>query len=168
MTGSLIAHPESASSCAGEEATSGHSAIRDAMAAWSRSATAGHKWPRRCAAAAQFLVPIDCRVNNPVRSVRPIYAALKRTAAILAIGTVIAGLLAYALAHRMTEPIRLLEEGNRADRSWTFDHASDRRMLSVWPDSFKQDGCRGDRKSTPIRSVPPRKRIGSVIRCASA
>jgi adenylate cyclase len=37
----------------------------------------------------------------------PIYAALWRTAELLLVGTIFSGLLAYALARRMTEPIRL-------------------------------------------------------------
>ena len=41
----------------------------------------------------------------------PIYASLRRIAAILLASSVLVGLLAYALARRMTEPIRRLEEG---------------------------------------------------------
>jgi adenylate cyclase len=41
----------------------------------------------------------------------PIYAALRRTGSLLLAGAILAGLLAYALASRMTEPIRQLEEG---------------------------------------------------------
>src|SRR5262249_11825962 len=52
----------------------------------------------------------------------PIYAALKRTATILVVGTAFAGVLAYALARRMTEPIRLLEEGTERIRAGFFDH----------------------------------------------
>ena len=41
----------------------------------------------------------------------------------LLIGTIFSGLLAYGLAHRMTEPIRLLEEGvKRRIGSGLFDH----------------------------------------------
>ena len=52
----------------------------------------------------------------------PIYAALWRTAALLVVGTIFSGLLAYALAHRMTEPIRLLEEGTERIGAGSFDH----------------------------------------------
>jgi class 3 adenylate cyclase len=38
------------------------------------------------------------------------------------VGTAFAGLLAYLLAHRMTEPIRLLEEGTERIRAGFFDH----------------------------------------------
>ena len=52
----------------------------------------------------------------------PIYAALWRTAELLVVGTIFSGLLAYALAHRMTEPIRLLEEGTERIGAGRFDH----------------------------------------------
>jgi adenylate cyclase len=52
----------------------------------------------------------------------PIYAALWRTALLLLVGTIFSGLLAYALAHRMTEPIRLLQEGTEKIRAGHFDH----------------------------------------------
>ena len=52
----------------------------------------------------------------------PIYAALWRAATLLVIGTIFAGLLAYALAHRMTEPIRRLEEGTERIGAGSFDH----------------------------------------------
>ena len=52
----------------------------------------------------------------------PIYAALWRTAALLLTGTIFSGLLAYALARRMTEPIRLLEEGTERIGAGLFDH----------------------------------------------
>ena len=47
---------------------------------------------------------------------------LWRTATLLVIGTIFAGLLAYALALRMTEPIRLLEEGTEKIGAGSFDH----------------------------------------------
>jgi class 3 adenylate cyclase len=52
----------------------------------------------------------------------PFYAALWRTATLLAISTVFAGFLAYALAHRLTQPIRLLEEGTERIGAGSFDH----------------------------------------------
>lgn len=52
----------------------------------------------------------------------PIYAALWRTVALLLLGAICSGLLAYALAHRMTEPIRLLEEGTKRIGAGIFDH----------------------------------------------
>jgi len=52
----------------------------------------------------------------------PIYAALRRTAALLLGGAILAGLLAYALARRMTEPIRRLEEGTERIGAGQFEH----------------------------------------------
>ncbi len=49
----------------------------------------------------------------------PTYAALRRTAALLLGGAIWQGLLAYALARRMTEPIRRLEEGTGTHRRRT-------------------------------------------------
>lgn len=52
----------------------------------------------------------------------PIYAALWRTGGLLLAGAALAGLLAFALARRMTEPIRLLEEGTERIGAGQFDH----------------------------------------------
>jgi adenylate cyclase len=47
---------------------------------------------------------------------------LWRTAKFVLIGTIVSGLLAYALALRMTGPIRLLEEGTEQIGAGRFDH----------------------------------------------
>jgi adenylate cyclase len=52
----------------------------------------------------------------------PIYAALWRTGSLLLAGGAFAGLLAIVLARRMTEPIRLLEEGTERIGAGQFDH----------------------------------------------
>jgi class 3 adenylate cyclase len=52
----------------------------------------------------------------------PIYAALWRTGGLLLGGAAFAGLLAYALARRMIEPIRQLEEGTERIGAGQFDH----------------------------------------------
>lgn len=52
----------------------------------------------------------------------PIYAALWRTGGLLLAGAAFAGLLAYVLASRMTEPIRRLEEGTERIGAGHFDH----------------------------------------------
>jgi adenylate cyclase len=52
----------------------------------------------------------------------PIYAALWRTGGLLLAGVILAGLLAFALARRMTEPIRQLEEGTGRIGAGQFDH----------------------------------------------
>jgi len=124
--GRLIAHPDISLVLRGaEEATSRpFQAIRDAIG--SAGSTTGRDINGRdVAAAAAPVAGPDWTVvvQQPLsEAFGPIYSALKRTAAILAIGTVIAGLLAYALAHRMTEPIRRLEEGTERIRAGFFDH----------------------------------------------
>jgi class 3 adenylate cyclase len=52
----------------------------------------------------------------------PIYAALWRTGGLVLAGSVFAGLLAFALARRMTGPIRLLEQGTERIGAGQFDH----------------------------------------------
>src|SRR5918993_5526354 len=52
----------------------------------------------------------------------PIHAALWRTGGLLLAGAALAGLLAFALARRMTEPIRLLEEGTERIGAGQFEH----------------------------------------------
>ncbi len=52
----------------------------------------------------------------------PIYAALWRTMGLLLAGGAFAGLLAFALASHMTEPIRLLEQGTERIGAGQFDH----------------------------------------------
>ena len=52
----------------------------------------------------------------------PIYASLWRTGLLLLAGSALAGLLAFALARRMTEPIRMLEEGTERIGAGQFDY----------------------------------------------
>jgi adenylate cyclase len=69
----------------------------------------------------------------------PIYAALWRTTGLLLGSAAFAGLLAYALARRMTEPIRLLEEGTELIGAGQFDHRIEIRSgdeLQRLADSF--------------------------------
>jgi class 3 adenylate cyclase len=69
----------------------------------------------------------------------PIYAALWRTGVLLLGGALFAGLLAYALARRMTQPIRLLEEGTERIGAGEFNHRIDIRTgdeLQRLADSF--------------------------------
>jgi adenylate cyclase len=76
----------------------------------------------------------------PVRGGRSwIYAALWRTTGLLLAGAAFAGLLAYALARRMTEPIRLLEKGTERIGAGQFDHRIEIRTgdeLQRLADSF--------------------------------
>jgi adenylate cyclase len=62
-------------------------------------------------------------VQQPLaEAFQPIYAALWRTGGLLLFGGTMAGVLAYLLAYRMTEPIRQLEEGTARIGSGHFDH----------------------------------------------
>jgi len=69
----------------------------------------------------------------------PIYAALWRTGSLLLAGAILTGLLAYALARRMTQPIRQLEEGTERIGAGQFDHRIEIRTgdeLQRLADSF--------------------------------
>ena len=126
--GQLIAHPDISLVLRGaEEATSRpFRAIRDAIGRTGAGTAMGRDIDGHgVAAAAAPVVGPDWTVvvEQPLsEAFGPIYAALKRTATILVAGTVFAGLLAYALAHRMTEPIRRLEEGTDRIGAGFFNH----------------------------------------------
>jgi adenylate cyclase len=126
--GRLVAHPDISLVLRGaEEATSRpFQAIRDAIdQAGVGFATGRDTDGRYVAAAAAPVAGPDWTVvvEQPLsEAFGPIYAALKRTAILLVVGTAIAGVLAYLLAHRMSEPIRLLEEGTERIRAGFFDH----------------------------------------------
>src|SRR6202012_2912427 len=112
----LIAHPDISLVLRGaEEETSGpFRAIRDAIGSAGSGSATGRDINGREVAAAAPVAGLDWTVvvQQPLsEAFAPIYAALKRTAMILVIGPAVGGLLAYALARRRTEPIRLLEEG---------------------------------------------------------
>jgi class 3 adenylate cyclase len=67
-------------------------------------------------------------VEQPLsEAFRPIYAALWRTGGLLLAGAAFAGLLAYALASRMTKPIHLLEQGTERIGAGQFGHRIDIR-----------------------------------------
>ena len=122
--GRLIAHPDISLVLRGaEEATSKpFQDIRDAIGR-TGVGTATRRGDVAAAAAPVTGPDWTVVVEQPLsEAFGPIYAALKRTATILVVGTAFAGLLAYALAHRMTEPIRLLEEGTERIRAGFFDH----------------------------------------------
>jgi len=126
--GRLIAHPDISLVLRGaEEATSGpFRTIRDAIGpAGAGFATSRDVHGHAVAAVAAPVAGPDWTVivEQPLaEAYAPIYAALWRTAAFLAAGTMLAALLAYALAHRMTEPIRVLEEGTERIGAGAFDH----------------------------------------------
>jgi adenylate cyclase len=126
--GRLIAHPDISLVLRGaEEATSKPFRItREAIGpARTGFATNRDLQGRKIAAGAAPVAGPDWTVivEQPLsEAYAPIYAALWRTAAFLAAGTIFAALLAYALAHRMTEPIRILEEGTEKIGVGSFDH----------------------------------------------
>jgi class 3 adenylate cyclase len=126
--GRLIAHPDISLVLRGaDEATSKpFQAIRNAIGrpgvgfATGRNAQ-GHE----VAAASATISGLDWTVvvEQPLaEAFGPIYAALWRTAELVLVGTIFSGVLAYALARRMTDPIRLLEEGTERIGAGHFDH----------------------------------------------
>ncbi|MDK1373627.1 MULTISPECIES: adenylate/guanylate cyclase domain-containing protein [unclassified Sinorhizobium] len=69
----------------------------------------------------------------------PIYAALWRTGGLLLAGGILAGLLAFALARRMTQPIQLLQRGTERIGARQFDHRIEIRTgdeFQLLADSF--------------------------------
>jgi class 3 adenylate cyclase len=126
--GRLIAHPDISLVLRGaDDATSGpFQAISVAIGrARSGFATSGEVNGQQVVAAAASIAGPDwiVVVAQPAsEAFAAIYAALWRTVGLLLLGAICAGLLAYALAHRMTEPIRLLEEGTKRIGAGIFDH----------------------------------------------
>jgi class 3 adenylate cyclase len=123
--GRLIAHPDISLVLRGaEEATSKpFQAVRDATSRAGVGFATGRDVQVAAAAAPVAGPDWTVVVEQPLsEAFGPIYAALWRTAALLLTGTIFSGLLAYALAHRMTEPIRLLEEGTERIGAGLFDH----------------------------------------------
>jgi adenylate cyclase len=126
--GRLIAHPDISLVLRGaEEATAKpFRTIRDAIGpAGAGFATSRNVHGDAVAAGAAPVAGPDWTVvvEQPLsEAYAPIYAALWRTATLLVVGTLFAALLAYALAHRMTDPIRVLEEGTERIGAGSFDH----------------------------------------------
>jgi class 3 adenylate cyclase len=126
--GRLIAHPDISLVLRGaEEATAKpFRTIRAAIgSAGAGLATSRDVHGQAVAVGAALVTGLDWTVvvEQPLsEAYAPIYAALWRTAVLLAVGTIFAALLAYALAHRMTEPIRVLEEGTERIGAGFFDH----------------------------------------------
>ena len=126
--GRLIAHPDISLVLRGEEEATSRpfKTIRDSIGpAVVGFATSRDAYGHQVAASAAPVAGPDWTVvvEQPLsEAFAPIYAALWRTATLLVIGTIFAGLLAYALALRMTEPIRLLEEGTEKIGAGSFDH----------------------------------------------
>ncbi|MEN3350709.1 MAG: hypothetical protein V7632_4344 [Bradyrhizobium sp.] len=125
--GRLIAHPDISLVLRGSEETTSRPfrAARDAIGPGADFATSRAADGRQVAVSSAPVAGPDWTVvvEQPLsEAYAPIYAALRRTATLLAMGTIFAGLLAYALAHRMTVPIKLLEEGTERIGAGAFDH----------------------------------------------
>jgi class 3 adenylate cyclase len=126
--GRLVAHPDISLVLRGaDEATlAPFRAIREVIRrAGEDVATSWDGQRKVVAAAASPVAGPDWTVivEQPLsEAFRPIYAALWRTAGLLLAGAAFAGLLAYVLASRMTEPIRRLEEGTERIGAGQFDH----------------------------------------------
>jgi adenylate cyclase len=126
--GRLVAHPDISLVLRGaDEATlAPFQAIREAVErAGAGVATGRDAQGNAIAAAAAPVAGPDWTVvvEQPLsEAFGPIYAALWRTGTLLLAGAAFAGLLAYALARRMTEPIRRLEEGTERIGAGQFDH----------------------------------------------
>jgi adenylate cyclase len=126
--GRLVAHPDISLVLRGaDEATlAPFQTIREAVErAGAEVATGWDAQGNAIAAAAAPIAGPDWTVvvEQPLsEAFGPIYAALWRTGALLLAGAAFAGLLAYALARRMTEPIRRLEEGTERIGAGQFDH----------------------------------------------
>jgi class 3 adenylate cyclase len=126
--GQLIAHPDISLVLRGaDEATSRPFQAISAAIGRARSGFAtglDMNGQQVVAAAASIVGPhwIVVVAQPASEAFAPIYAALWRTVGFLLLGAICACLLAYALAHRMTEPIRLLEEGTKRIGAGIFDH----------------------------------------------
>lgn len=165
--GRLIAHPDISLVLRGaDEATSKpFQAIRDAIGhAGVRFATGWGMQGHKVAAAAAPVAGPDWTVvvEQPLsEAFEPIYAALRRTAVLLLAGTIFSGLLAYALARRMTEPIRLLEEGTERIGAGIFDH----RITIKTGDEFQRLADSFNRMATELAlSQEQQERIAKLKR----
>ena len=126
-SGRLVAHPDISLVLRGaEEATSEpFRAIRDAIGPGRGFATSRDAQGHYVAASAAPVQGLDWTVvvEQPLsEAYAPLHAALLRTVMLLAMSSILAGILAYVLADRMTVPIKLLEEGTERIGAGSFDH----------------------------------------------
>lgn len=128
--GRLIAHPDNSLVLRADDAeTRPLRDLRAAILARPGQAIAGRDVAGNTVLAA--MAPIQgvgwsVIVTQPiVEAFGPIYAALWRTAALLIAGALLAATLAYWLTHRLTGPIRLLEDGAARIGAGQFDHRID-------------------------------------------
>jgi adenylate cyclase len=127
-SGRLIAHPDISLVLRGaDDATlAPFQAIRAAVAAAAGGMTTGTDAQGIAVAAAAAPVPgVDWTVlvEQPLsEAFGPLYAALWRMVGLLICGSLLAAVLAFWLAHRMTGPIRLLQQGTERIGKGQLDH----------------------------------------------
>jgi adenylate cyclase len=127
VPGRLIAHPDISLVLRGaDDATlRPFQATRAAVTAAGGVATGVDAQGKAIAAAAATVPGLDWSVvvEQPLaEAFGPIYAALWRTGGLLLAGSILAVLLAFWLARRMTGPIRLLQQGTERIGAGDFDH----------------------------------------------
>jgi adenylate cyclase len=125
--GRLIAHPDISLVLRADETEQRPlQALRAAILARPGQAATGQDITGTTVLAAMAQIPgVDWSiiVKQPIaEAFGPIYAALWRTVALLFAGAALAAALAYWLAQRMSEPIRLLEDGVTRIGAGQFDH----------------------------------------------
>jgi adenylate cyclase len=129
--GRLIAHPDISLVLRGSDdpAVEPLRGLRAAVVQSGGQAVIGHDWAGRAAVATMAAVPgpdWSVLVHQPlVEAFRPIYAVFWRMVDLLIAGTLLAGILAYWQAARMTGPIRLLEQGAERIGAGHFEHRID-------------------------------------------
>ncbi|WP_027153964.1 adenylate/guanylate cyclase domain-containing protein [Mesorhizobium sp. WSM2561] len=130
-TGHLIAHPAISKVMQGadEKAALALRGLRDAIAAAGGTAIASRNAENERVvtagapvAAAGWMVFVE---QSQAEAFAPLYASLWRTGGLFLAATVLAAVLAYWLARRMSGPIRLLEEGALKIGAGQFDHRID-------------------------------------------
>jgi adenylate cyclase len=128
QTGHLIAHPAISKVMQGadEKAALALRGLRDAIAAAGGTAIANRNAENERVvtagapvAAAGWTVFVE---QSQAEAFAPLYASLWRTGGLFLAATVLATVLAYWLARRMSGPIRLLEEGALKIGAGQFDH----------------------------------------------
>ncbi|RWP26600.1 adenylate/guanylate cyclase domain-containing protein [Mesorhizobium sp.] len=128
QTGHLIAHPAISKVMQGadEKAALALRGLRDAIAAAGGTAIASRNAENeRVVSAGAPVTAAGWTVfveQSQAEAFAPLYASLWRTGWLLLPATVLAAVLAYWLARRMSGPIRLLEEGALKIGAGQFDH----------------------------------------------
>ncbi|MDB5581883.1 MAG: transcriptional regulator [Bradyrhizobium sp.] len=125
-SGRLIAHPDISQVLRGNAASEGFGSLKAAVAAANGTAVVTRDADGKPAIATSArTASVDWTViaQQPVaEAFEPIRAALWRSLALLVIGTLVAISLAWWLAHRMSGPIRKLEDGVQRIGAGQFEH----------------------------------------------